>query len=98
MEEHTEAPKIYRFGHNLVEILPYFLYEVTVYKITKNTVAIVNSQYYKSSKLLNIKKDTLIVRRNGHIIVTYLNVLGVTQEFLENNNLQLYLKKNERIH
>ena len=98
MEKHTEAPKIYRFGHNSVEILPYFLYEVTVYKITKNTVAIVNSQYYKSSKLLNIKKDTLIVRRNGYIIVTYLNVLGVTQEFLENNNLQLYLKKNERIH
>ena len=98
MEEHTEAPKIYHFGHNLVEILPYFLYEVTVYKITKNTVAIVNSQYYKSSRLLNIKKDTLIVRRNGYIIVTYLNVLGVTQEFLENNNLQLYLKKNERIH
>ena len=98
MEEHTEAPKIYRFGHHLVEILPYFLYEVTVYKITKNTVAIVNSQYYKSSRLLNIKKDTLIVRRNGYIIVTYLNILGVTQEFLENNNLQLYLKKNERIH
>ncbi len=86
-------PQTYLFGDNRVEILPYFLYEVSVYKITNNMAALMASQFYKSDKVLTIKKDVTVKRYGDYSIVRYVDVLGVTKEFVEENSLPIYESK-----
>lgn len=92
MEKPT-IPQTYLLEDNRVEILPYFLYEVSIYKITKDTAALMASQFYKSEKALTLKKDVTIKRYKDYSIVRYVDVLGVTQEFVEENNLPTYESK-----
>lgn len=89
MEKPT-IPTTYLLQGNRVEIMPYFLYEVSVYKITKNMAALMGSQFYKSDKLLTIKKDVTVKKCKDHSIVRYVDILGVTKEFVEENNLPIY--------
>lgn len=92
MEKPT-VPQTYLLEDNRVEILPYFLYEVSVYKITKNMAALMASQFYKSDEALTIKKDVTIKKYKDYSIVRYVDVLGVTKEFVEENNLPIYESK-----
>lgn len=80
----------YLLHGNRVEIMPYFLYEVSVYKITKNMAALIGSQFYKSDKPLTIKKDVTVKKCKDYSIVRYVDILGVTKEFVEENNLPTY--------
>lgn len=89
MEKPT-IPETYLLQGNRVEIMPYFLYEVSVYKVTKNMVALMGSQFYKSDRLLTIKKDVTVKKCKDHSIVRYVDILGVTKEFVEENNLPIY--------
>ena len=45
----------YRFGENRIEPMPYFLYEVSTYKITRDMAYLLNSKFFKSDKLLKDK-------------------------------------------
>ena len=76
--------------------MPYFLYEVSVYKITKNMAALMASQFYKSDKALTIKNDVTVKRYKDYSIVRYVDVLGVTKEFVEENNLPIYEPKTKK--
>lgn len=89
MEKPT-VPTTYLLQGNRVEILPYFLYEVSVYKITKNMAALMGSQFYKSDKLLTIKEDVTIKKFKDYSVVRHVDILGVTKEFVEENNLPIY--------
>ena len=95
MEKPT-VPTTYLFHGDRVEIMPYFLYEVSVYKITKNMAALMGSQFYKSDKPLTIKKDSTIKKYKDYSIVRYVDILGVTKEFVEENNLPIYEIKKKR--
>ena len=96
MEKHTN-PILYRFGDNKVEILPYFLYDVSIYKITKDTAFCLESCYYKSDKLLNIKKETISKKFLNYSIVKYISIIGVTKQFAEDNHLPIWeLKKRKK--
>ena len=94
--EKLTIPKTYLLRGNRVEVLPYFLYEVSVYKITKNMAAIMGSQFYKSDKLLTIKNDVTVQKHKDYDIVRYVDILGVTQEFVDENNLPLYEAKQKK--
>ena len=96
MEKHI-IPQTYLFGDNRVEIMPYFLYEVSVYKIAKDMVALKASRFYKSNKALTIKKDPTIKKYKDHYIIRYINVLGVTKDFVEESNLPTYESKKKSI-
>ena len=96
MEKHI-IPQTYLFGDNRVEIMPYFLYEVSIYKIAKDMVALKASRFYKSNKALTIKKDTTIKKYKDHYIIRYINVLGVTKDFVEESNLPTYESKKKSI-
>lgn len=76
--------------------MPYFLYEVSIYKITKNMAALMASQFYKSDKPLTIKNDVTVKKYKDYSIVRYVDVLGVTEEFVEENNLPIYEPKNKK--
>lgn len=106
MEKPT-VQKTYLFQNNRVEIMPYFLYEVSIYKITKNMAFLLDSQFYKSDRILTVNKDVTVIKYKGYRLVRYVDLLGVTKEFIEENNLPLYeskqksiknKKKNERTH
>lgn len=83
-------PTTYLLHGNRVEIMPYFLYEVSVYKITKNMASLMGSCYYKSDKILTIKDDVTIKKINNCNIIRYVDLLAVTKEFVEENNLPMY--------
>lgn len=97
MEKPT-APTSYLLNGNKVEIMSCFVYEVSIYKITKNMAVLMGSQFYKSNKLLDVKEETTIKRFKNHIVIRNIDLLGVPKEFVEENNLPIYeykLKKKE---
>lgn len=51
------------------------------------------SQYYKSDRLLTIKNDVTVKKFKDYEVVRYVDILGVTKEFVEENNLPLYEEK-----
>lgn len=83
-------PVSYRFGENRIEPMPYFLYEVSVYKITKNMAGILDSKFFKSDKLLKIKNDVECKKFKDYQIVRYIDLLGAPMEFIKENNLPIY--------
>ena len=85
--------QIYLIGDNKVEIMPYFLYEVSIYKITKNMASLMDSQLYKSDKVLKVRNDITVTKYRAYSIVSYVTILGVTKEFVEENDLPIYKKK-----
>ena len=87
------AQQIYLIGDNKVEIMPYFLYEVSIYKITKNMASLMDSQLYKSDKVLKVRNDITVNKYRDYSIVRYVTILGVTKEFVEENDLPIYKKK-----
>ena len=92
MEKPT-IPVSYRFGEDRVEPMPYFLYEVSIYKITKNMASLMDSQLYKSDKVLKVRNDITVKKYRAYSIVRYVTILGVTKEFVEENDLPIYKKK-----
>lgn len=83
--------ELFLFGNDKIEVLPYFLYEVTIYQISKNMVRLLESKYYKSDKLLNVK-DTAIKYKN-YSLVRNITLLAAPIEFIKENNLQELKKK-----
>lgn len=83
-------PVSYRFGENRIEPMPYFLYEVSVYKITKNMAGILDSKFFKSDKLLKIKNEVECKKFKDYQIVRYIDLLGAPMEFIKENNLPIY--------
>ena len=80
----------YRFGENRIEPMPYFLYEVSVYKIAKNMAGLLDSKFFKSDKLLKIKNEVTCKKFKDYQIVRYVNLLGAPIEFIEENHLPIY--------
>lgn len=70
--------------------MPYFLYEVSVYKLAPNMACILGSKFFKSDKLLNIKKDVEYKKAKDFTIVRYIDLLGAPMSFIEENNLPIY--------
>lgn len=91
--EKLTIPTTYLLQGNIVETMPYFLYEVSVYKIAKNIAALIGSRFYKSDKLLKIKNDLTVKKFKDYKVVRYINILGVPKEFVEENNLPIYEAK-----
>ena len=51
----------------------------------------------QSSPEYTIKKDTTIKKYKDHYIIRYINVLGVTKDFVEESNLPTYESKKKSI-
>lgn len=92
MEKLTNTES-YHFGENKIIILPYYLYEVSIYKITNDTVNIINSKYYKSNKLLKTNKEIEYRKFRNYLLVRYIDLLGAPINFIKENNLQIIKKK-----
>lgn len=83
-------PVSYRLEEDRIEPMPYFLYEVSIYKITKSMACILDSKCFKSDKLLKIKKTVEHKKLKDYSIVRYINLLGAPIDFIKENNLPIY--------
>lgn len=83
-------PISYRYEDNRIEPMPYFLYEVSVYRVSKNMAGILKSKFYKSNKLLDIKNVSEYKSYGSYAIIKYIDLLGAPMEFIEENKLPIY--------
>lgn len=78
---------LYKYQDLYVEEMPYFLYEVSLYRIEKNRANLLCSKYYKANKLLKIKECELVRRFNNVSIERFITLLGVPESFIKENYL-----------
>lgn len=84
---------LYKYQDLYVEEMPYFLYEVSLYRIEKNRANLLCNKYYKTNKLLKIKEHELVRCFNNISIERFITLLGVPFEFIKENRLQSYEKR-----
>lgn len=88
-------PTRYRFGDDVVEVLPYFLYEVSQYLTTSNKFYCIKSEFIKRDNALTIKNSVSVKQFKGYTIDTHINCIAVTEEFVKSNKLKVYERKNK---
>lgn len=91
-----DKPITYRYQDSQIEVLPYFLYEVSIYRMSPMRVNILSTRYYTSDKLLNVKEVEVIKRFKDFSIDRFITLLGAPQSFIEENNLPIYELKTNR--
>ena len=70
--------------------MPYFLYEVSTYKITRDMAYLLNSKFFKSDKLLKIKRDRECKKVKNFRIIRFIELIGAPMKFIRENNLPIY--------
>ena len=89
-------PITYKYQDSQIEVLPYFLYEVSIYRIAPMRVNILSSRYYISDKLLNVKEVEVIKQFKNFNIERFITLLGASKSFIEENNLPVYELNSKR--
>lgn len=85
--------KFYEYEGGLVELLPTFMYEVTLNKYWNNGYCLLGSKSYKADRLLHLKNNCIITKYDGYLIEKEVSLVGVPQEFVDEMNLPLYVSK-----
>lgn len=94
MKDHSgQENKQYLYNGFKVEVLPYFLYEITIYKYSKNEVSIIKSTFYKSDTPVKITTYNKRVKYKEYTIEKSITILGVPESFIQENKLQIYNPK-----
>ncbi len=91
----------YRYENSQIEVLPYFLYEVSIYEIHKNRFNILDNKIYTSNKFLKIRNSVKVLKKTREYeVVQFIDLLGTPLSFIEEVNLPIYelqkRKKNEK--
>lgn len=95
-------PVTYRFENNQIEVLPYFLYEVSADKFWENGFCTIKSRYFKSDKFLRIR-STEVQHYSGYKVIRSITLIGAPYNFIKEHNLPIYKlysknTKNEKLH
>lgn len=97
MNSHSGNKSItYRYEDCQIEVLPYFLYEVSIYRIALMRANILSTRYYTSDKLLKVKEVEVIKHFKNFNIKRFITLLGAPKSFIEENNLPIYELKTNR--
>lgn len=97
-----DKPITYRYEGCQIEVLPYFLYEVSIYESHRNRFNVLDSKMYTSNKFLKVKTRTTLRKTKEYEIVRFIDLLGAPMSFIKENNLPIYeltskrKKKNEK--
>lgn len=91
-----EEPILYEYNGNLVEELPYFLYEVCIYKISLNNANLLSSKYYTSNKLVKLKDIVIMYRFKDFNIQRFISLIGAPRQFIRENNLKIHKVKKRK--
>lgn len=94
MKDHSgQENSLYLYNGFRVEALSYFLYEISIYKYTKNEVFLIKSKFYKSDKPLHIRVFTKRLKYKGDIIEKSISIIGISEEFIKENKIPIYNPK-----
>lgn len=81
--------------YNLTEY-PKFLYEVSLYKIWKNRIECVESQFYAADSPLTIKKETISKKVEDYRLVKFITWLSAPLDYLIENNFKIVTNESNR--
>lgn len=86
-------PTRYRSGNNVLYVSNRFIYEVSLYKLTKSSAALVKSQYYASDQPLSEESlDTKYVELDANTtLAKFIDWLAAPVDYLVKHN---YHKEN----
>lgn len=70
-----------------------FIYELSIYKIYKDRVELIESKYYSSENRLSLRKVDKIIKGKNYSLGVYIDWIGAPVEYIKNNNLKLISKK-----
>jgi len=94
----TNSPSgLYIFNEACIEIAPCFIYEVSAYKYWKNGFCLLEDKYYKSDKLLKIKKNPKVEDFKEYKIVKEIVLLGAPESFIREMELPLFVPTKPKI-
>lgn len=85
-----DNPVTYLYEGYQLMVLPYFLYEVDVYRTWKDGFALVKSRLFKSNKFLSIKNYVDIKHYDGYNLERSINLIGAPINFIKEKKLPLY--------
>lgn len=85
-----EKSKTYIFDGIRIEVLPYFIYEVNLYKYWKGGFCMLGTRTFKSDRFLNIKCKRKIKRYDTYFIEKEVTLIGAPYQFIRENNLPEY--------
>lgn len=88
----TNYPGVYNYQGLEIEMLPYFLYEVSLYKIEPKRANILSSRFYISNKLLKVKDTEIIKHFKNFNVTRFITLLAAPESFIKENNLLLINK------
>lgn len=101
MTRKTSHSGTYRFNNLQIEVLPYYLYEVSIYKCRDKEYSLLESKFYKSDKFITPYTKSKTYKDSR--IEKDVTLLGAPIEFIEDNRLPLYelfkkKRKNGKVH
>lgn len=97
MEEHINqtsvpsGPERYLFNDFCIEIMPSFVYEVSLHKYWKNGYCFLGNKYYKSDRLLKLRSISETKVYDGYRIVKEIMLLGAPEGFIREMGLPIYV-------
>lgn len=89
-------PLIYQFKGNRIEVLPYFLYEVSIDKLWKNGFCNLKTKYFKTGKLLKIRSTEEFKYYPEYKVVRSISLIGAPYDFIKEHNLLIYKPHNSK--
>jgi len=93
----NSTSNLYVFNGNCIEIAPCFIYEVSAYKYWKNGFCFLGDKYYKSNKLLKIKKNRKVKDFKEYKIVKEIVLLGAPEGFIREMGLPLFVPTKPKV-
>lgn len=87
---HSGRKTTYRFDNSQIEVLPYYLYVVDVYKIWKNGCCLLSSRSFKSDKYLTVTNTEKWKKYDGYEIRRGIYLEGAPIDFIRAHKLPIY--------
>lgn len=70
----------YLFG---IEILPYYLYELSIYKYWKGGCCLIASKFYKSDLPVIFAKSSITEQQDEFLIEKSISLIGAPEEYIK---------------
>lgn len=86
--------KLYIYEGSKIEVLPYFLYEVSIYKYWKNGFCLLGNKFFKTNKPLRQYNNFKYFKE--YFVEKEVSLLGAPIEFIEELNLIIYKPKKKK--
>lgn len=83
--------KIYLYKGKKVELMPFFLYEVCIYKYWNGGCCILGTKFFKSNKPINLSKYRKVKTYGNYSIEKTISLEGIPASFVKECNIPEYI-------